>query len=87
MLHGDNNKNKNGKHLKDPCRNLVKKWNNVNTVNGVFSDEFQLSDLPNLGEWKITAQLNNEQVCDLHLTNRYYSYTKRMNNFAEFEFE
>lgn len=42
----------------------MKKWTNVKTINGVFSGEFQLSDLPNLGEWKITAAIN-EQVRSL----------------------
>lgn len=45
---------------KDPLRNVMKKWNGVNTINGVFSGEFQLSDLPNLGEWKITAAVGDE---------------------------
>lgn len=48
--------------FKDPCRNLMRKWNGINTVNGVFSDEFQLSDLPILGVWNITATLSNGQV-------------------------
>lgn len=48
--------------IKDSCRNLMKKWNGVNTTNGVFSGEYQLSDLPSLGEWKITAAIA-DQVC------------------------
>lgn len=41
---------------------MLKAWNGVNTVNGVFSNEFQLSDVPHLGEWKITAAVG-DQVC------------------------
>lgn len=48
---------------KDSCRNLMKKWNGVILINGVFSDEYQLSDVPSLGEWKITAALGDDQVC------------------------
>ncbi|XP_031622614.1 CD109 antigen-like, partial [Contarinia nasturtii] len=44
----------------DPCRNIMKKWNGVNTINGVFSSEFQLSDVPNFGEWKITAAIGDQ---------------------------
>lgn len=40
----------------------MKKWNGVNTIDGVFSGEYQLSDLPSLGEWKITAAID-DQVC------------------------
>lgn len=46
---------------KDPHRNIMKKLNGVNTINGVYTGEFQLSDLPKLGEWKITAAVG-EQV-------------------------
>ncbi|XP_031636083.1 ovostatin-like, partial [Contarinia nasturtii] len=44
----------------DPCRNIMKKWNGVNTMHGVFSGEFQLSDVPNFGEWKITAAVGDQ---------------------------
>lgn len=47
---------------KDSCRNLMKNWNGVNTISGVFSGEYQLSDVPNLGEWKIKATVG-DQVC------------------------
>lgn len=40
----------------------MRQWNGVNTDNGVFSDEFQLSDLPILGEWNITVAIGREQV-------------------------
>ena len=32
----------------------------MTTTKGVFSDEFQLSDLPNLGNWSITAEVSGE---------------------------
>lgn len=48
-------------HVKDPCRNVMKKFNGVNSVSGVFSDEFQLSDVPNLGDWELRVAIG-EQV-------------------------
>lgn len=45
---------------KDPMRNILKKWNGVNTINGVFSGEFQLSDVPIFGEWKISAAITDQ---------------------------
>lgn len=32
----------------------------MNTKNGVFSDEFQLSDLPSLGEWILMATVGDQ---------------------------
>lgn len=46
----------------DPKRNVVKKFDGTNTINGVFSGDFQLSEVPALGEWKITATIG-DQVC------------------------
>lgn len=46
--------------VKDPCRHLLKKWDGVQTTCGVFSDEFQLSDQPNLGNWTIKASLGDQ---------------------------
>lgn len=48
--------------FQDSRRNLLKKWNGVNTTSGVFSGEYQLSDQPNLGLWKIEARIH-DQVC------------------------
>lgn len=47
---------------KDPCRNMMKQLNGVTTVNGVFSSEYQLSDVPNFGDWQIQATVG-DQVC------------------------
>lgn len=46
----------------------MKNWNGVNTISGVFSGEYQLSDIPNLGEWKVTAAIG-DQVCFEYYTN------------------
>ncbi|XP_055314135.1 CD109 antigen-like [Sitodiplosis mosellana] len=48
--------------ITDPCQNLLKQWNGVNIANnsGVFSGEYQLSDLPNLGLWKITVSVGDQ---------------------------
>lgn len=40
----------------------------MKTINGVYSSELQLSDVPNLGEWKLTATGPNEQVRNLAIT-------------------
>ena len=40
----------------------MKKFDGLNTVNGVFSRDFQLSDVPIFGEWKIAAAIG-DQVC------------------------
>lgn len=58
---------------KDPHRNIMKKLNGVNTVNGVFTGEFQLSYLPKLGEWKITATVG-EQVSMLDQGHKFTSH-------------
>lgn len=50
--------------FQDPRQNLIKQWKQLNTTNGVFSGEFQLSDQPNLGEWKMVAEIG-DQVCHL----------------------
>lgn len=47
-------------HEKDPRRNMLKNWNGVNTIGGVFSGEFQLSDVPNLGIWTIQASVGSQ---------------------------
>lgn len=46
--------------FQDACRNVLKKLDGVNTINGVFSGEYQLSDAPNLGTWKITAAIADQ---------------------------
>lgn len=38
----------------------MKQWKGVTTVHGVFQSEFQLSDLPNLGNWAILAEIGEE---------------------------
>lgn len=38
----------------------MKQWNGVNAINGVFSGEYQLSDIPQLGEWKVTAAIGDQ---------------------------
>lgn len=38
----------------------MKNWNGVNIISGVFSGEYQLSDVPNLGEWKIKAAVGDQ---------------------------
>lgn len=47
---------------KDPCRNVMKRLSGVNTNRGVFSDEFELSDVPIFGDWEISATVG-DQVC------------------------
>lgn len=47
---------------KDPRGNVLKKLNGVNTNRGVFSDEYELSDVPILGDWKIRTAVG-KQVC------------------------
>ena len=51
----------------------MKKLNGVNTINGVYTGEFQLSDLPKLGEWKITAAVG-EQVSMLDQGHKFTSH-------------
>lgn len=46
--------------IADSSRNLMKQWTGVNTINGVFSGEYQLSDIPRLGEWKVTAAIGDQ---------------------------
>lgn len=41
--------------------NRIKQWQNVKTTKGVFADEFQISDIPNLGEWRILAEFGDEK--------------------------
>lgn len=62
---------------KDSCQNTLKVWNGVNTINGVFSGEYQLSDLPNLGDWKITATVG-DQVCS-QFSNNYIRFFAQCN--------
>lgn len=47
-------------YLNDPEKNHIKQWLNVNPQTGVFSSEIQLSELPTLGQWQFTAQVQNE---------------------------
>lgn len=43
-------------------KNRVKQWKGASTSpHGVFQSEFQLSDLPKFGYWKILAEVG-EQV-------------------------
>lgn len=46
-------------HNKDPSGNIMKKLNGVNTAKGVYAGEFQLSDVPKFGNWKITASVGD----------------------------
>lgn len=54
---------------------MMKKLNGVNTIDGVYSGEFQLSDLPNFGEWKITATVS-DQVCSNRVRARARAHIK-----------
>lgn len=47
-------------YLNDPEKNLIKQWLNLNPKMGVYSSEIQLSELPTLGQWQFTAQVQNE---------------------------
>lgn len=42
---------------------MMKKLNDVNIVNGVFTSEYQLSDVPNFGDWHIRVTIG-DQVCN-----------------------
>ncbi|CAG7828071.1 unnamed protein product [Allacma fusca] len=48
--------------VRDSKNNLIKLWKSSSTNNfGVFSDKLDLSDEPNLGEWKIQASLSKDK--------------------------
>lgn len=48
-------------YLTDPEKNRVKQWLKATPKTGVFTSEFQLSELPILGNWKFEAKVGNEK--------------------------
>ncbi|XP_062857949.1 CD109 antigen [Trichomycterus rosablanca] len=44
--------------IRDPKDNLIHQWLNVSTTVGLVSKEFQLTENPSLGFWKIQATMN-----------------------------
>lgn len=44
----------------DSEKNRIKQWKNAKLNTGVFSGELQLSEAPVLGDWSITAELDEE---------------------------
>lgn len=44
-------------YLTDPEKNRIKQWLQVSPQKGVYKNEIQLSDLPVLGDWKLSAQI------------------------------
>lgn len=47
-------------YLTDPEKNRIKQWKKLTTKKGVFASEFQLSELPALGDWKFEANVGKE---------------------------
>lgn len=47
-------------YLTDPENNRVKQWLKAKPKKGVFTSEFQLSELPILGDWKFEANVGDE---------------------------
>lgn len=50
--------------VQDPRGNLLRQWLNEDSITGVLSKEFRLSENPPLGQWTI---LSSVQVCFLLL--------------------
>lgn len=48
-------------YLTDPEKNRVKQWLKATPKKGVYTSEFQLSELPILGNWKFEAKVGNEK--------------------------
>lgn len=69
--------------LQDPSRNLLKKLDGVNTINGVYSGEYQLSDVPSLGDWKIKANIL-DQVCVFKFNKKHEKLTHNTNTVEKF---
>jgi CD109 antigen len=47
--------------ISDGAQNRVKQFDNIKMTKGVFQNEFQLSNLPVLGIWKIHVKVNDEE--------------------------
>uniref|UniRef100_A0A3Q3XBM7 CD109 molecule n=1 Tax=Mola mola TaxID=94237 RepID=A0A3Q3XBM7_MOLML len=65
--------------IRDPKGNLLRQWLNVDSVLGVASKQFQLSDNPPLGKWTVVTTVS---VSVLHLTGHFASLSP--NNFCVF---
>lgn len=48
-------------YLTDPEKNRVKQWLKATPKKGVYTSEFQLSELPILGNWKFEANVGEEK--------------------------
>lgn len=49
-------------YITDPEKNRIKHWLNEKPTKGVFAGEMELSELPVLGQWIITAKVGNEVI-------------------------
>lgn len=47
-------------YLTDSEKNRIKQWIKITPKKGVFTSEFQLSELPVLGNWKFEVKVGNE---------------------------
>ncbi|XP_029985381.1 CD109 antigen-like isoform X2 [Sphaeramia orbicularis] len=62
-------------HVKDPRGNLVRQWTSVDSVLGVATLEFPLSEHPPLGEWTVHVNANGVST-DKHFMVAFYELQK-----------
>ncbi|KAM7395893.1 hypothetical protein PAMA_007252 [Pampus argenteus] len=79
--------------INDPRGNLLRQWLSLDSVLGVVSKEFQLSENPPLGEWTIVATVNIDgsadfmfDVPDYHPTSRIALEMVSYDEFMDREF-
>lgn len=58
--------------IRDGDQNLIKSWKDIKPTKGVYSGELQLSDRPVLGNWTVTATVQDEgKVTNVLVVDKY----------------